>query len=244
MKVAVCIRRGRAGRPGDGYAFEIGFTRPERLEDRLHTADGLAEFDGKFRGRTATGNEYWIKCTLTGNASLSGLKIKNDIQMAPLAMPSMTVGDNRFTYLEHTDDRSGANAARHLRITHNWVERSTTRPPQASGISRVSGRRRRERRHGCGVPVERRHRPRRRCHHGLSFPAFGPPRHAVAHVPQLRQIHFQDARPRPTRYTLPRPGLLTHGTTYYWHVKAKDAHGVWGPWSATWSFTAQGPAIP
>ena len=25
-----------------------------------------------------------------------------------------------------------------------------------------------------------------------------------------------------TRYTLPRPGLLTHGKTYYWHVKAKD----------------------
>ena len=24
------------------------------------------------------------------------------------------------------------------------------------------------------------------------------------------------------RYTLPRPGLLTPGTKYYWHVKAKD----------------------
>jgi hypothetical protein len=45
-------------------------------------------------------------------------------------------------------------------------------------------------------------------------------------------------------YTLPRPGLLTHGTTYYWHVKAKDSNGVWGPWSSTWSFTAQGPAYP
>jgi hypothetical protein len=47
-----------------------------------------------------------------------------------------------------------------------------------------------------------------------------------------------------TRYTLPRPGLLTHGTTYYWHVKAKDSNGVWGPWSDTWSFTARGPAYP
>jgi hypothetical protein len=27
-------------------------------------------------------------------------------------------------------------------------------------------------------------------------------------------------------------------------VKAKDANGAWGPWSATWSFTAQGPAYP
>jgi hypothetical protein len=92
----------------------------------------LAEFVGKFEGRTAMGNEYWIKCTLTGKASLSGVKIKNDIQMAPLAMPSMTVGNNRFAYLEYTDNRSGEKAARHLRITHTWVERSKTRSPNAS----------------------------------------------------------------------------------------------------------------
>ena len=46
------------------------------------------------------------------------------------------------------------------------------------------------------------------------------------------------------RYAMPRPGLLTHGKTYYWHVKAKDSHGVWGPWSRTWSFTARGRSIP
>ena len=86
-------------------------------------------------------NEYWIKCTLTGKASLRGVKITNDIQMAPLTMPSMTVGNNSFTYLEHTDDRSGTNAARHLRITHKWVERSKTRPPKApeSPVSPANG---------------------------------------------------------------------------------------------------------
>jgi hypothetical protein len=46
----------------------------------------------------------------------------------------MLMRDNyTFTYLEHTDNRSGVNAARHLKITHNhnWVERSKTRLPQA-----------------------------------------------------------------------------------------------------------------
>jgi hypothetical protein len=66
-----------------------------------------------------------------GKASLSGVNIKNDIQMAPLAVPSMTVGDNRFTYVEHTDQRSGRSASRYVRITHTWVERSKTRPPRA-----------------------------------------------------------------------------------------------------------------
>jgi hypothetical protein len=39
-------------------------------------------------------------------------------------------------------------------------------------------------------------------------------------------------------------GLLTPGRRYYWHVRAKSAEGVWGPWSATWSFTAHAPGTP
>jgi hypothetical protein len=46
------------------------------------------------------------------------------------------------------------------------------------------------------------------------------------------------------RYTLPAPGLLNPDTVYYWHVRARDDKGVWGPWSATWSFTPRGPAPP
>jgi hypothetical protein len=40
------------------------------------------------------------------------------------------------------------------------------------------------------------------------------------------------------------PGLLTADKKYYWRVRAQDAKGVWGPWSATWSFTARGPNHP
>ena len=47
-----------------------------------------------------------------------------------------------------------------------------------------------------------------------------------------------------SQYTLRCAGLLTPGATYYWRVRAKDAEGVWGPWSQTWSFKAEGPAYP
>jgi hypothetical protein len=46
------------------------------------------------------------------------------------------------------------------------------------------------------------------------------------------------------QYTLPSTGLLTGGKTYYWRVQAKDAKGVWGPWSKTFIFTAQAPNYP
>jgi hypothetical protein len=46
------------------------------------------------------------------------------------------------------------------------------------------------------------------------------------------------------QYTLPDPGLLTGDRMYYWHVRAKNAKGVWGSWSPTWSFTAKAPNYP
>ena len=53
------------------------------------------------------------------------LAVINDLQMALLALPEMTVGQNSFTY---TDRSSGE---RKVRITHEWVERSTSKPPEA-----------------------------------------------------------------------------------------------------------------
>jgi hypothetical protein len=46
------------------------------------------------------------------------------------------------------------------------------------------------------------------------------------------------------QYTLALPGLLTPDQKYYWHVRAMNDKGVWGPWSKTWSFTARGLACP
>ncbi|MDR1729674.1 MAG: hypothetical protein LBR52_03335 [Prevotellaceae bacterium] len=39
-------------------------------------------------------------------------------------------------------------------------------------------------------------------------------------------------------------GWLNDGQTYYWRVRAKDARGVWGEWSDTWSFTPHGVMRP
>ena len=46
------------------------------------------------------------------------------------------------------------------------------------------------------------------------------------------------------QYTLFQPGLLTPDRRYYWHVRAMDEKGVWGPWSRTWSFIPRGAACP
>ena len=69
--------------------------------------------------------EYRLRCELGAGARLKRLGIVNDIQMAPLALPAMSIGENKFVY---TDQSPGG---RKVRITHDWVERSASRPPEA-----------------------------------------------------------------------------------------------------------------
>src|SRR5262249_33360229 len=148
------------------------------------------------------------------------LAIVNDLQMAPLALPGMVVGENRFTY---TDETPGP---RQVRLTHDWVERSLSRPPRAPAAP--------------VFPIDDGRTD------GTDFafkwrPAEAPDGDAVA------DYHFQ-LSDRPdmawplssnfeklvsntadrghARYRLPQAGLLTPGVAYYWRVRAKDAQGV------------------
>jgi hypothetical protein len=69
--------------------------------------------------------QYQLKCELNEGTSLKKLAIINDLQMAPMALPEMVVGQNSFTYSDETQ------GTRRVRITHDWVERSAAKPPAA-----------------------------------------------------------------------------------------------------------------
>jgi hypothetical protein len=245
MKVPYQIVGGTLSASTEGSVLEVGFLDPKDWRKTVYTRLAtLAEFDAQLKGRMADSKEYWLRCTLTGKASLSSLVIQNDLQMAPLAMPAMTVGTNVFTYLEHTDEKTGKNAARNLRITHTWVERSKTRPPHApqSPVYPPDGGQTdgtdvtlewKAATDPDGDPITDYHfqlsdRPDIRWPLSPNFDKY------VSKTPDKGETH----------YSLPRPGLLSHGKIYYWRVRAKDSKGVWGPWSGTWQFTAQGPEYP
>jgi hypothetical protein len=194
--------------------------------------------DGFFPPNGPARYGYRLRCELGAGARLKRLGIVNDLQMAPLALPAMTVGDNRFVY---TDQSPGG---RKVRITHNWVERSASRPPGAPPAAVFPP---------DGGEVEGTQLVLR------WLPARDPDGDRIA------DYHFElsDRRdmswPLSTNFyklisrtadrgkaqcTLPRGGLLASDRTYYWRVRAKDEKGVWGPWSATWSFTPRGPMPP
>ena len=180
--------------------------------------------------------EYRLRCQMTGDARLKGLDISNELQMAPLALPEMGVGENRFLY---TDDCPNG---RRVRIAQVWVERSSSRPPLASPapVYPADGGQ------SDGTDIVFRWQPAPDPG-GITDYEFMLSRYADMRWPLstnfYRLISLTRDRGK-SQYALRCAGLVTSGTTYYWRVRAKDAEGVWGPWSQTWNFTAEGSAYP
>jgi hypothetical protein len=150
----------------------------------------------------------------------------------------MGVGTNGFTY---TDETAGT---RRVRITHEWVERSASRPPDAPAepIFRPSGG------EIEGTELAFRWRPARDPD-GDAIADYHFELSGRADMKWPLSMSFAKLISRTSdagqpRYTIPGPGLLNPDTAYFWHVRARDDKGVWGPWSPTWRFTPRGPAVP
>jgi hypothetical protein len=62
--------------------------------------------------------------------------------------------------------------------------------------------------------------------------------------PNFRKLISGTADKGRPQYALPYTGLLAPDREYYWRVRAKNAQGVWGPFSATSRFTPRGPTPP
>jgi hypothetical protein len=180
---------------------------------------------------------YQLRCQLSDDARLTRLRIVNDLQMAPLTLPGMVVGDNAFVYTDKSP------AQRTIRITHEWVERSGSKPPDAPPGPVFPA-------DGAAVDGT-----------DLAF-QWKPPKAAdgeritdyffeLSAYPDMRwpvSMNFARLTSRTdggkAQYTLPAAGLLASDRRYFWRVRAKNSSGVWGSWSATWSFTPHAAEPP
>jgi acetyl esterase/lipase len=222
---------GRFDVEGAGAKFSVSF-------DGSSWQQVNAILDDQFPPSAAARYEYRLKCEIPEGASLKRLAIVNDIQMAPLALPGMLVGENHFTYSDQTT------GPRRVRITHEWVERSTSRPPSAppAPVSPTEGAR------TDGTDIVFQWRPPQEPEpDGIADYHFELSERADMAWPlssNFSKLVSNTADRGQARYTMPYTGLLSPGQTYYWHVRSKNGKGVWGAWSKTWSFTAGGPAQP
>ena len=168
----------------------------------------------------------------------------NDVQMAPFPCRRWSWAITLFTY---TDESPGD---RRVRITHHWIERSATRPPPPPAgpdlLRPMAGKH-----EGTDVVFQWTPAddpdgdPIADYHFELSSRAdMRYPLSMCFYKLISRTADITTEKAPKARYTLLQPGLLTPDRQYYWHVRAMDSQGVWGPWSKTWRFTPRGPAYP
>lgn len=208
---------------------QAGFNRDTMTLDKLLSPRGKPMY------------EYYIQVELPGGAGagLEEIIFDTDVQMSLLGMPELQAGDNTVLY---TDDNPGP---RQVRVTHEWLDRTAWTPPTAPAQALFPA---------DGATVE-----------GTQMTFKWAPAAAQTPEAKVADYHFElSARPdmrwplspnfekltslTPAKgkpeWTVPYVGLLNPDTTYYWHVRAKDSNGVWGPWSPRFSFRCAAPGVP
>lgn len=232
---------GKIDAEGNGARFSISFDG-KNWQSVTNNLDKAFPIVGTAR------YEYQLRCQLEGTSKLHAISIVNDLQMAPRALPEMTVGENLFSY---GDD---AKSDRKIRITHEWVERSASRPPMAPStavyppmngdaegtdiVFKWSPAQDADGDDIADYQFELSNRPDMRWPLSMSFYKL------ISRTADGAKEKGKTKGSIKSQYTLPEAGLLTPDRNYYWHVRAMDDKGVWGPWSQTWSFTAHSAPQP
>jgi hypothetical protein len=244
-KFFIC-QDGKTWRPAQRVA---GILPAIQGRDALAAGENLDEF---FSIVGPACYEYQLKCQLEGTARLRRLAISNDVQMAPLALPEMVVGENVFAYSDQsTGDRK-------MRITHQWVERSASRPPPAP--ARATEPPDGGETNGTDVVFQwaapsdpdgdaiADYQFELSARADMKWPLSMSFYKLISRTADATKERDKDTGKEKitvkAQYALLQPGLLTPDRMYFWHVRAQDDKGVWGPWSRTWSFTPRGPAYP
>ena len=219
-----------AGR-GDQCTFSVSYDGTNWKEAARGAADVEASLDPFFPSPGDPHYEYYVRAELSAARNpravgLASLTIENDLQMAPLSMPSLELGENRISY---TDETPGP---RSVRATFEWEERTGPPPPAAPATPVFPA---------DGAAVEG-------TAIAFQWPGAAAPAYhfELSDEPGMRWALSPafDEVVKEARFRLPSAGLLSPGRKYYWRVRAKSAEGVWGAWSPTWSFIPQAPGIP
>jgi hypothetical protein len=200
--------------------------------------DAGADLDRFFSPGGPARYQFKLRCQLRGAARLKRLTIRNDIQMAPLALPGLAVGVNTLVY---TDQSPGK---RHVHVTHTWVERSAARPPDApvAPVFPPNGGT------ADGTDLVFRWTPAEDGDgNGIRDYQFELSDRLDLRWPlntNFYKLVSRTADRGKAQYALPQVGLLAADQAYYWRVRAKNQQGVWGPWSKIWTFRSRGPMPP
>jgi len=199
-------------------------------------------FDDKLSPRGLPQYEYFVQVEMEaktgkGDVGINSVEFVTDVQMSLLGLPELKLGENLVRYTDETE------GTRQVRITHSWVERTAWRRPGAprpvipADGAIVEGTLARFRWDPPDDPgsseVEDYHFQLSN-RQDIRWPMS----------PNFDKLVSKTASRGKTEWVVPYVGLLNPDTDYYWRVRAKNADGVWGPWSEVSSFRCAAPGVP
>ncbi|HJN18729.1 MAG TPA: hypothetical protein QGH10_24715, partial [Armatimonadota bacterium] len=199
-----------------------------------------ADLDPHFAQGGPARYSYLLRIDMEGGreVGLDGLLIENDLQMAQLSLPGLTLGDNRIAYADESE------GPRNVKLTHSWVERSTSRAPSAPNepiFPTDAGDAEGTRIIFEWEPAEDPDGDEIADYH-FQLASRADMRWVLS--PNFDKLIAKTADKGQARHALPYDGLLNPDQMYYWRVRARDGQGVWGEWSEIWSFTPRSVGVP
>ena len=207
--------------------------------DKAGTAEVKQDLNAFFPQTGPPIYTYYVRAEIQSAGSTAGLDaitMDSDVQMAPLSLPGLRLGDNAISFLDETKE------AHNVKVTFQWAEMQVERVPVApsSPVFPAADA------EAEGTAFTFRWAPAKV--KGANIAAYelrlsDDAELRTALSPVFEPIVRMDASGR-AEYAIPGEGLLTPGVRYYWKVRARSDEGIWGPWSATWSFVAVAPAVP
>ncbi|NOZ23777.1 MAG: hypothetical protein GXP25_22090, partial [Planctomycetes bacterium] len=181
---------------------------------------------------------YFVKVQSKGDAGVKAIAFDTIVQMAPLSLPALEVGENKVSFV------SESKGPQQVKLTHSWRESSASRPPAAPPKAIFPA---------DGGTVDRTQfvfkwsEPKDPDGNKIVDYHFQLSNRAdmLWHLsPNFNKLISKTADKGKAQFTIPYRGLLNPGQTYYWRVRARDEKGVWGPWGKVWSFKPGGPGAP
>lgn len=192
------------------------------------------DLDPHFKPNSPASYTYQIRIALKAHsdpAVIKNIAIETDLQMAPLSLPALELGDNSICYTADTEGQ--------VEITHTYEERESTPLPKP--------------------PVKPTYPPHGNILSGTQFTFAWPkvegatdyhfqlsdlPDLTYTLSPTFNKLISKTPSANKAQWQIPQEGLLTPNQIYYWRVRPRKANGLWGNWSPIWSFTPQAPNVP
>jgi len=213
-------------------SWSLEFSRDGEQWSALDAERGNRTLDSHLPHDGPATYRYLLRLRATGQ-HLGRLEIETDLQMAPLSLPALEIGDNEIGYADENSD------ARRILLTHRWLERDDSTPPPAPSGPLFPE---------SGAPVDGTQ---------FTFSWEAVPEAADYHFrlgptedlkyvlsPIFEKLISRTPSMGKAEWRIPCKGLLNPDQTYYWQVRSRNADGLWGAWSPVWSFTPQGPGVP